>query len=113
MPTGENSKEPILCMRNEDGTWVNLGEISAIGDIEEEPVGLEMDGKAMSFDHKSINLTLNAKIPMKTGLFLQGVPIINVVLCKDCKHRGNRDMCPMEGFDAIDDDDFCSRGEKK
>ena len=112
MLVGENSKEPILYMKNEDGTWTNLGKISAVGAVEEDPVGLEMDGMAVSFD-KSISMVLDAKIPMKTYLFLQGVPIINVVLCKDCKHRGNNDICPMARFDAIDDDDFCSRGEKK
>ena len=112
MPLGENNKEPILCMRNDDGTWVRLGEISTVGDIGEDPVGLEMDGMAVSFD-KSISMVLDAKIPMKTGLFLQGVPIITVVLCKECKHRGNKDICPLARFDAIDEADFCSRGEKK
>ena len=112
MPVGENSKEPILYMKNEDGAWVRLGKISEVGDIKEDPVGLEMDGMAVSFN-KSMSMVLDAKIPMKTWLFLQGVPIINVVLCKDCKHKGNKDICPMARFDAIDDDDFCSRGEKK
>ena len=53
----------------------------------------------------------------------------NVVRCKDCKHRGNIDECPMryceyvwdhddggldeDVYDVTEDDGFCHRGVKK
>lgn len=37
----------------------------------------------------------------------------NIIFCKDCKHRNNPLKCPYYKFDATDDHDFCSRGEKK
>ena len=39
--------------------------------------------------------------------------ILDVVFCKECKHRNSPEMCPFYKFDATDDDDFCSRGVKK
>ncbi len=45
--------------------------------------------------------------------------VVEVVRCKDCKHRvGNSKMCAHPkaiGWDAIEpeDDDFCNYGEKR
>lgn len=54
--------------------------------------------------------------------------VVEVVRCKDCKHRGNDDICPMikikmcndgDGYfdevseDETFDDGFCSYGERK
>lgn len=50
------------------------------------------------------------------------VDAVEVVRCRDCKHRGDPDVCPMldevyygfetERYDATDDDGFCHMGEK-
>ena len=45
-----------------------------------------------------------------------------LIRCKDCKHYGWSDnrafgypckRCEVTGFEDIDDNDFCSRGERK
>ena len=56
------------------------------------------------------------------------IDAVEVVRCKDCKHRGNDDICPMikirmcndgDGYfdevseDKTFDDGFCSYGERK
>lgn len=57
--------------------------------------------------------------------YLNGFPaadVVDVVRCKDCKHYEFADnrafgfpvrRCEWTGFEDIDEDDFCSRGEKK
>lgn len=48
--------------------------------------------------------------------------VVEVVRCKDCKHYQFADnrafgmpvkMCEWFGFEDVDDDDFCSRAERK
>ena len=48
--------------------------------------------------------------------------VVEVVRCKDCKHYQFADnrafgmpvkMCEWLGFEDVDDDDFCSRAERK
>ena len=48
--------------------------------------------------------------------------IVEVVRCKDCKHYQFADnrafgmpvkMCEWFGFEDVDDDDFCSRAERR
>ena len=50
------------------------------------------------------------------------VDAVPVVRCKDCKHYQFSDerafgfpvkRCEWTGFEDVDDDDFCSRGERK
>lgn len=48
------------------------------------------------------------------------VDAVPVVRCKDCKHRGNPDICPLtfecDDFYIVDrtgDDRFCDKGEMK
>ena len=54
---------------------------------------------------------------MKMVLTAPTVDAVEVVLCKDCKHRDDG-MCLMEEeyhypWHKVEDDDFCSRGESK
>lgn len=56
---------------------------------------------------------------------LEGLPTVDaveVVRCKDCKHYQFADnrafgfpvkRCEWTGYEDVDDDDFCSRGERK
>lgn len=48
--------------------------------------------------------------------------VVEVVRCKDCKHYQFADnrafgipvkMCEWFGFEDVDDDDFCSRAERR
>ena len=50
------------------------------------------------------------------------VDAVPVVRCKDCKHYQFADnrafgfpvkLCEWTGFEDVDDEDFCSRGERK
>lgn len=52
---------------------------------------------------------------------LKAIPSIDIVRCKECKHyewADNRAFgmptkrCDWTGFEDVDDDDFCSRGER-
>ena len=47
---------------------------------------------------------------------------VEIIRCKDCKHYQFADnrafgfpvkRCEWTGFEDVDDDDFCSRGERK
>ena len=53
---------------------------------------------------------------------LPSADAVEVVRCKDCKHYQFADnrafgfpvkRCEWTGFEDVDDDDFCSRGERK
>ena len=54
-------------------------------------------------------MSKTAKAEMELRISL----ILDVVFCKECKHRNSPEMRPFYKFDATDDDDFCSRGEKR
>ncbi len=52
----------------------------------------------------------------------QPIDVVEVVRCKDCKYYQFADnrafgfpvkRCEWTGFEDVDDDDFCSRGERK
>lgn len=53
---------------------------------------------------------------------LPSADVVEVVRCKDCKYYQFADnrafgfpvkRCEWTGFEDVDDDDFCSRGERK
>jgi hypothetical protein len=44
--------------------------------------------------------------------------VVEVVRCKDCKYKfsangHNKNGCPLDGAGLMNDDDFCSYGERK
>ncbi len=57
--------------------------------------------------------------------YIDAIPaadVVEVVRCKDCKHYQFADnrafgmpvkMCTWFGFEDVDNDDFCSRGERR
>jgi len=42
---------------------------------------------------------------------LDSAPSIDIVFCRECKYRNNREKCSMRVFTG--DNDFCSYGDKK
>ena len=56
---------------------------------------------------EGVSKTAKAEMELRISL------ILDVVFCKECKHRNSPEMCPFYKFDATDDYDFCSRGEKR
>lgn len=42
---------------------------------------------------------------------LDSAPSIDIVFCRECKHRNNREKCPMRVFTG--DNSFCSCGKRK
>ena len=44
--------------------------------------------------------------------------LVEVVRCKDCKYKfkangHNKNGCPLDGYGLMNDDDFCSCGERR
>ena len=114
MPTGEEKKSMLLCRKNENDEWVALGFVEPIYELSSDDVyGMDMSDTGFSLDGKTLEFTLDAKIPGKTKFILLGEEVVNVVFCKDCKHRHDPFSCPFYKFDGTVDEDFCSRGERK
>ena len=113
IPTkGADESKLYFCKQSEEGKWHLLGEIKAVESLDDETVGMDMTDCGFSFDGKMVELTMSARIPNQVRFQLLGVNVVNIVFCKDCMHRHHAYTCPLHRFDATDDYDFCSRGEK-
>ena len=53
---------------------------------------------------------------------LEQTPTVEIIMCKNCKHYQLSDdrafgfpvkRCEITGFEDVDDDDFCSRAERR
>lgn len=72
---------------------------------------------------QTVWLTKDAKEVLQEAIEkLPSADAIEVVRCKDCKHYQFADnrafgfpvkRCEWTGLEDVDDDDFCSRGERK
>lgn len=113
MPTNGKDSKLYFCKQGEEGEWHLLGEIKAVESIDADTVGMDMERCGFSFDAKTLEFKMSAKIPNQVRFQLMGVNVVNIVYCKNCKHRNSDSTCPLRHFDATDDYDFCSRGEKK
>ena len=113
MPTGEEKNKLYFCKQGEEGNWHMLGEIKSVESLDEETVGMDMTGDGFSFDAKTVEFVMSARIPNQVRFQLLGVNVVNIIFCKDCRHRHYDLTCPLRKFDAVDDYDFCSRGERK
>ena len=67
-------------------------------------------------------LNLNPDLLIDGIVSLPSVDSVEVVCCRDCKHYQLADnrafgfpvkRCECTGFEDVDDDDFCKRGERK
>lgn len=113
MPTGEENNNLYFCKQGEEGNWHLLGKIKSVESLDEETVGMDMEGCRFSFDGKTVEFAMSARIPNQARFQLLGVNVVNIIFCKDCMHRYYDSTCPLCNFDATDDYDFCSRGVKK
>ena len=113
MPVGEEGNSKLyFCQKGESGDYHLLGEIKKVESLDDETVGMDMTECGFSFDGKTVEFVMSAKIPNQARFQLLGVNVVNVVFCKSCKHRNHDSTCPLRRFDAVDDYDFCSRGER-
>ena len=114
IPTkGADESKLYFCKQGEEGNWHLFGEVKSIESIDEETVGMDMTDFGFSFDGKTVEFAMSAKIPNCARFQLLGVNVVNIIYCKDCRHRHHDLTCPLRRFDAVDDYDFCSRGEKR
>lgn len=116
IPTKDSQKGKLyFCKQGEEGNWHLVGEVKlhSIDSIDDEIVGMDMTNCGFSFDGKTVEFAMSAKIPNCARFQLLGVNVVNIIYCKDCRHRHHDLTCPLRRFDAVDDYDFCSRGEKK
>ena len=57
MPTGEEKNKLYFCKQGEEGNWHMLGEIKSVESLDEETVGMDMEGCGFSFDTKSSEIS--------------------------------------------------------
>jgi len=113
IPTKDSEKGKLyFCKQSEEGEWHLLGEATEIKSLDDDTVGMDMTGDGFSFDGKTVEFVMSARIPNQARFQLLGVNVVNIIFCKDCMHRYHGSTCPLRNFDATDDYDFCSRGEK-
>lgn len=111
MPTGEE-KKPLLC-RLENDKWVAIGHVEPVYEIgTDETYGIDFDFAGLSFDDTTVEIVLDCKAAKQAAFHMMGVDVVNIIFCKDCVHRGDRDKCPMSVY-SHGDTDFCSKGERK
>ena len=114
IPTKDSEKGKVyFCKQGEEGEWHLLGEATEIKSLDDDTVGMDMSGCGFSLDAKTLEFEVEATFPKQLAFELMGLNVVNIVYCKDCKHRNDPLKCPYYKFDATDDHDFCSRGEKK
>ena len=68
---------------------------------------------------ETLTMELNIKNPLLLKLTLLGIPVVNIIMCKNCKHHDPCGFCERLykrlGYDAAHmktpDDFFCGYGE--
>ena len=113
MPINGKDGKLYFCKQGEEGEWHLVGEAKAIESFETDTVGMDMTECGFSLDAKTLEFEVEAEFPKQLAFQLMGLNVVNIVYCKNCKHRNSDSTCPLRHFDATDDYDFCSRGEKK
>ena len=94
--------------------FVSLGKVEfaeAITDdteIPAETIGLDMTGFAFG-DSQSLTMELKIETPLKLKLMLMGIPVVNIITCKNCSKR-HTSRCPAWRSN-FGDNDTCSKGE--
>ena len=114
IPIKDSEKGKVyFCKQGEEGEWHLLGEATEIKSFDDDTVGMDMSGCGFSLDAKTLEFEVEATFPKQLAFELMGLNVVNMVYCKDCKHRNDPLKCPYYKFDATDERDFCSRGEKE
>ena len=94
--------------------FVPLGKVEfaeAITDdteIPAETIGLDMTGFAFG-DSETLTMELKIENPLKLKLMLMGIPVVNIITCKNCLKR-HTSRCPAWRSN-FGDNDTCSKGE--
>ena len=82
-------------------------------------------GKTKYIDADQLLAGIYSDNPKDVMLYIATFPaadVVEVVRCKDCKHYQFADnrafgmpvkMCEWFGFEDVDDNDFCSRAERR
>lgn len=110
---GDGETKLYFCKQGEEGNWHLFGEVKSIESMDDDTVGMDMTNCGFSFDAKTVEFAMSAKVSNCVRFQLLGLNVVNIVFCKDCMHRHHDLTCPFSRFDATDDYDFCSRGERK
>ena len=96
--------------------YVPLGKIESVetltgdSEIPDETLGMDMTGFKIS-DSMTLTATLNIENPLKLKMQLLGIPVVNVIMCKNCANRYTT-RCPSWRSN-FGDDDTCSKGVLK
>ena len=99
-----------------DDNFFPLGKIESVEaitadtEIPAETIGVDMTGFAIG-GTETITMELNIEKPLLLKLNLMGVPVVNVITCKNCVKR-NTTRCPA-WRSHFGDNDTCSKGELK
>ena len=118
MPTkGEKAEFKCLDARIKIGDkFVPLGKIesaeaiTAETEIPADTLGIDMTGFSVG-DTETITMELDIKNPLLLKLTLMGIPVVNIITCKNCVKRYTT-RCPAWRSN-FGDNDTCSRGELK
>lgn len=108
---GEGKFDYGNVMLGHEGNFVPLGKVEDAQIITAEDLP---DGKTLGIDmtgfrfgtEMEFTAELQIENPLRLKLTLLGIPVVNVILCKNCAHRNTR-QCQCKGFG---DYDSCSRG---
>lgn len=92
--------------------------ITAETEVPAETIGLDMTGFAIG-GTETLTMELNIKNPLLLKLTLLGIPVVNIIMCKNCKYHSPCGFCEMlykrYGHDPAymksPDDFFCGYGE--
>ena len=84
--------------------------ITAETEIPADTLGIDMTGFSVG-GTETITMELNLENPLMLKLILMGIPVVNVITCKNCVKR-NTTRCPA-WRSHFGDNDTCSKGELK
>lgn len=95
--------------------FVSLGKIEDINfikpgeEIPLETTGIDMTGFMVGTRNCELTMDMTTPNPLKLKLMLMGIPVVNVIMCKNCVKR-HTTRCPAWRSN-FGDNDTCSKGE--
>ena len=100
-----------------DDKFVPLGKVEDIKfikpgeEIPLETTGIDMTGFMVGTRNCEVTMDMTTPNPLKLMLTVMGIPVVNVITCKNCVKR-NTTRCPA-WRSHFGDNDTCSKGELK
>ena len=95
--------------------FVPLGKIEDIKlvkpgeEIPLETTGIDMTGFMVGTRNCEVTMDMTTPNPLKLKLMLMGIPVVNIITCKNCSKR-HTSRCPAWRSN-FGDNDTCSKGE--